>query len=108
MVTRDDGFHDAFSFHECGTTNQRMELCAVIAGLAALPPATDILVKSDSKYVVDGYNQNWKTKTNHDLWDELKDLMKHRTAELVWIPRCSEAAHAEADKLAKQASRRCN
>ena len=108
VLCHPDGFQDSYGFHECHTTNQRMELSAVIAGLAPIPRGTQVLVKSDSKYVVDGYNHHWKTKTNHDLWDELRTMMQGRNAVLTWIPRCSEPDHAKADELAKQASRRCD
>ncbi len=98
---------DTYSFHQCATTNQRMELMAVIAALAPMPLGADVLVKSDSEYVVRGHNENWRTKTNHDLWQELRGMMKGRNATLTWIPRCSEPDHVKADQLAKEASRRC-
>ena len=41
------------------TTNNRMELMAVIAGLEALNRPCDVKLYSDSKYVVDAFNQNW-------------------------------------------------
>ena len=44
------------------TTNNRMELMAVIVGLEALKKPCDVEITSDSKYVVDAFNQNWIEK----------------------------------------------
>ena len=73
------------------TTNNRMELLAVIAGLEKLKnPNTKVLVVSDSKYVVDAVNQKWifgwekknfKGVKNPDLWIRfLKIYRKHQAA----------------------------
>lgn len=93
------------------TTNNRMELLAVIAGLEKLKNVnTKVLVVSDSKYVVDAVNQKWifgwekkgfKGVKNPDLWIRfLKIYRKHQVA-FQWIKghnnhpqneRCDELA----------------
>ena len=51
------------------TTNNRMELLAVIEGLAAIRwKGAEVEVWSDSQYVVNTVTQGWKRKKNHDLW----------------------------------------
>ena len=51
------------------TTNNRMELLAVIMGLEAIRwPGATVDVWSDSQYVVNTITQGWKRKKNHDLW----------------------------------------
>ena len=69
------------------TTNNRMELMGVISGLEALTKPCEVKVVSDSKYVIDAFNQkwidswvknNWKRKSgpvlNSDLWKRLLKL----------------------------------
>ncbi len=81
------------------TTNNRMEILAVIAGLERLKEPCRVLIYSDSKYVVDAINQGWvygwkkngwrksnKEKAlNPDLWQRLLDEMKHHETEFFWV-----------------------
>ena len=86
----------------CGykkTTNNRMELMAVIAGLEALTKSCDVLVVSDSKYVTDAFNQNWiggwqkrnwkrgknEPVKNVDLWIRLLNAMKIHNVKFNWV-----------------------
>lgn len=93
------------------TTNNRMELLAVISGLEALK-TTDIPVKvySDSKYIVDAINQKWvfgwiktqfKKKKNQDLWMRWYAVQKPLNVQYIWVKghaghhyneRCDELA----------------
>ncbi|MBX2973953.1 MAG: ribonuclease HI [Flavobacteriales bacterium] len=77
------------------TTNNRMELMAVIAALEALKaPGMDVLVVSDSKYVVDAVEQGWlfgwekkrwaKVK-NPDLWKRFLQIYRQHTVKFQWI-----------------------
>jgi ribonuclease HI len=99
------------------TTNNRMELLAVIAGLEAIKKnELAITVFSDSQYVVNavekGWLRNWiKTdfkggKKNKDLWKHYHELAKKFTIRFVWVKghadnplnnRCDELATAAAD-----------
>ncbi len=77
------------------TTNNRMELWAVIAGLEALNTNEHpITIYSDSKYVVDAINKGWlrswvkkgyKGKKNVDLWKRFWELQKKFKLSFVWI-----------------------
>ncbi len=80
------------------TTNNRMELTAVIKALETLKRPCDIRLTSDSKYVLDGITkwiQNWKKRgwrtadkkpvKNEDLWRELDDLSSAHAIEWVWV-----------------------
>lgn len=72
------------------TTNNQMELTAVIEGLKALKEPCEVLVYSDSAYVVNAFNQNWiegwinnnwrnskkDPVANRELWEELIELTK--------------------------------
>lgn len=97
------------------TTNNRMELMAVIAGIEALTqPNQEILVVSDSKYVVDTIEKNWiakwvrtdfKDKKNKDLWLRYLEAAKEHHVKFKWIK--GHAGHREnerCDVLAVQAA----
>ncbi|CAN5627242.1 ribonuclease HI [soil metagenome] len=99
------------------TTNNRMELWAVIAGLEAITkPGMPITVFSDSQYIVNsvekGWLNNWiKTdfkggKKNKDLWKHYYELAKKFNIKFVWVKghstnpynnRCDELATSAAD-----------
>ena len=81
------------------TTNNRMELTAVIEALKALKSSCKITLYTDSRYVMDGITKwlpNWKTngwrtankKTpvkNIDLWQSLESLLENHQIEWVWV-----------------------
>lgn len=97
------------------TTNNRMELLAVIKGLQALKhPNQEVMVYSDSKYVVESVEKGWvfqwekkgfSGKKNPDLWKEfLKEFRKHKV-KFEWVK--GHHTHVEnnlCDKLAVSAS----
>lgn len=100
---------------EAQTTNNRMELTAVIEGLNALKKPSDVVVHTDSKYVMDGVTQwlagwkarGWKTAAkapvkNQDLWVLLDEALARHSVRWVWVK--GHAGHAEnerADALAR-------
>ncbi|MEQ8924798.1 MAG: ribonuclease HI [Fulvivirga sp.] len=77
------------------TTNNRMELLAVIVGLETLKkPGTPVTIYSDSKYVVDAVEKGWiwnwqkkgfKGKKNIDLWQRFIPLFKQHKVKFVWV-----------------------
>ena len=97
------------------TTNNRMELLAVIIGLEALKnPGSNVTVYSDSKYVVDSVEKRWvfnwekkafKGKKNPDLWIRfLKVYPKHKI-KFVWVKGHANIPENErCDTLAVEAS----
>ncbi len=97
------------------TTNNRMELLAVIAGLEALKRKNlKIVVYSDSKYVVDAINKGWiwkwearrfKNKKNPDLWKRYIQLHRMFNIEFVWVKGHANIPENErCDQLAVNAS----
>lgn len=109
---------------EENTTNNRMELMAVITALEALRRPCDVVITSDSTYVVNavtkGWLKNWearrfmKTKTtpvpNAELWKRLLAAMQPHTVRFVWVrghnghaynERCDRLAVAAAKQLCK-------
>lgn len=101
------------------TTNNRMELLAVIRGLEALKqPGRKVLIYSDSKYVVDaiekGWLWNWEKKNfakkaNADLWRMLIPLYKKHTIALRWVKGHAGIPENErCDQLAVEAAEGSN
>ena len=113
-----------FSGGEAQTTNNRMELLGAITALSALKEPCEVVLTSDSKYLVDAVNQNWaagwrakgwkksdgKPALNVDLWERLLDLLDTHKVKFVWVKghaghpyneRCDRLAVAEAEKYTK-------
>ncbi|MEQ9467557.1 MAG: ribonuclease HI [Ekhidna sp.] len=101
------------------TTNNRMELMAVIAGLEAIKkPGWNVLVVSDSKYVVDAVTKGWlkswvvkdfKGKKNRDLWERYLKASAPHDVRFQWVK--GHAGHPEnerCDQLAVEAAERKN
>jgi ribonuclease HI len=85
------------------TTNNRMEITAVIEGLRRLPPGARILLRSDSQYVVNTINHHWKRNANTDLWKELDAEIAQRKVRLEWVRgHAGDALNDRADRLALQ------
>ncbi len=92
------------------TTNNRMELTAVIEGLKALKEPCRVTVITDSKYVANGINLGWaefwkshgwrksdkKPALNPDLWDELLKLVEKHEVVFYWIK--GHAGHSENER----------
>ena len=80
---------------EENTTNNRMELCGVIEGLASLPENSIVNVYSDSQYVVHAFTKNWianwqkrefNNVKNKELWIALLDEVdKHKSVNFTWV-----------------------
>ena len=103
------------------TTNNRMELMAAIEGLSALKEPCKVKLYSDSKYLVDAYNQGWVYSwresgwrrgkdelKNPDLWERLFSLTEMHEVTFIWVKghnghgyneRCDALATGYADSL---------
>lgn len=104
---------------ESETTNNRMELMGVIAGLEALKEPCEVLITTDSKYVADSVTKGWvyswqkkgwvrsdkKPALNVDLWKRLLPLLEKHTVTFNWVK--GHAGHPEnerCDRLAVEQS----
>lgn len=104
------------------TTNNRMELTAVIEALKCLKEPCNVTLTTDSKYVCDAINKRWvfswkkngwkkadkKPALNVDLWEQLLDILDKHNVEFVWVKghnghkyneRCDELAVGEYNKI---------
>ena len=93
------------------TTNNRMELLAVITGLEALKvPGSNVVIYTDSKYVADSVEKGWvfqweakafKKKKNPDLWIRFLKAYRKHNVRFVWIKGHANNAENEiCDRLA--------
>jgi ribonuclease HI len=101
------GTEKELSGGERETTNNRMELTAVIQGLSALKEPCIVELYSDSKYVIDGLSKGWaaswrkngwkksdkKPALNPDLWEKLLNLTEIHSLRYHWVK-----GHAENEK----------
>lgn len=121
VILRYKGSSRELSGGDASTTNNRMELSAVIAGLSALKEPCDVTLYSDSKYVIDAIQKGWAVKwkangwmrnkkepaLNSDLWEKLLHLLSVHNVEFVWVK--GHAGHPEnerCDALAVQESQK--
>ena len=116
------GTEKELSGGESSTTNNRMELTAVIEGLSALKEPCVVELYSDSKYVIDGLSKGWavswrkngwkkadkKPALNPDLWEKLLNLAEMHQLRYHWVKghadnpknnRCDALAVAESKKF---------
>ncbi len=104
-VIEQNGGQVNLSGSEPQTTNNRMEMTAVIKGLEAVDPSAQVLISSDSTYVINTMTKGWKRKANHDLWEQLDRLMVSHNVSWRWVrghsgDRGNELADALATKEA--------
>ena len=116
------GHEKELSGGEAQTTNNRMELTAVLAALGLLKEPCTVKLYSDSKYVVDAIDKGWlygwqkkgwikadkKPVLNVDLWQRLLPELKRHDVHLHWVKghaeneknnRCDQLAVAESKKF---------
>lgn len=117
-----NGIEKEISGGESVTTNNRMELMAVISALRLVKEQCEIDLYSDSKYVIDGLSKGWaeswrkkgwkkadkKPALNPELWGELLDLTANHVMHYNWVRghaeneynnRCDRLAVAEREKF---------
>lgn len=117
-ILRYGGIEKELSGAVAETTNNRMELTAVIEALKALRRDCEIVIHTDSRYVMDGVQEwlpnwkknNWRTSNkksavkNIDLWQELDQLLSKHKIRWIWVK--GHNGHPEnerVDKLARDA-----
>lgn len=112
------GVSKEFSGGEARTTNNRMEMTAIIQGLSKLKERCDVTVVSDSKYVIDNIrglsiwkSRGWRTSNNKpvknkDLWEHLDELCIHQQVTFQWVRgHNGHEGNELADVLAGKAAR---
>lgn len=117
-ILRSGDYEKEFSGAEAETTNNKMELTAVIEGFKALKRPCKVILYTDSQYVANGLDKGWaaqwkangwrksdkKPAQNIELWDELLTLIEPHEIQIIWLK--GHAGHPEnerCDKLAVSA-----
>ena len=100
------------------TTNNRMELLGPIVALSKLKKPEEVVITTDSRYVIDGIDKgwakkwkknNWKTASkkdvkNRELWIRLDEAIKDKNISWVWVKgHAGNAGNEQADYLARSA-----
>lgn len=121
VILRYGEYEKKLSGGEEKTTNNRMELTAVIEGLKALNQRCRVEIYSDSKYFIDAVNQGWavnwrrngwmrnkKDKAlNPDLWEELLNLLAEHDVTLHWVKgHNGNPENEECDRMAVEQSKK--
>lgn len=119
VILERDGHEKELSGGFRRTTNNRMEILAVIVGLEALTERCSVTVFSDSRYVVDAIEKGWARKwqangwmrnrqaraVNPDLWQRLLAVLDKHEVELRWVRgHAGNAGNVRADRLAVAAA----
>ena len=97
------------------TTNNRMELLAVIVSLEVLKATSEVMIWSDSKYVVDSVEKGWvygwekknfKNRINSDLWIRFLKIYRKHKVSFTWIKgHAGHPGNERADQLAVMAAK---
>ena len=109
-VLRYNGREKELSGGEIKTTNNRMELTAVIEALGCLKEPCSVTLTTDSKYVADAISKGWavswqkngwrkadkKPALNSDLWEKLLNLLKTHDVTINWVK--GHAGHPENER----------
>ncbi len=109
-ILRFGEYQKELSGGEKNTTNNRMELTAVIEALKALKEPCEVVITTDSKYVSDavtlGWAENWrkngwkkadkKPALNIDLWEQLLELLAQHKVTFNWVK--GHAGHIENER----------
>src|SRR5712692_8105155 len=85
LILEPDGSERELSGSDPSTTNNRMELTAVIEALRAVAPGVEVTVRSDSQYVVKTMTLGWKRRENVDLWQQLDAEVAQRKVNFEWV-----------------------
>lgn len=122
VILRYNGKEKTLSGGEAETTNNRMEILAVIKALEALKEKCNIELYTDSQYVCNAINKGWAQKwkgnnwkrnknepaLNSDLWEVLLNLLEKQNVKFNWVKghagheeneRCDTLARTEAQKF---------
>lgn len=104
VIIHDSGKEEKIFGSDPETTNNRMEITAVIKSLEKVNEKNNIKIYSDSTYVINTITKNWKRNVNNDLWGVLDKLIEGRDIQWEWVKGHSGDKYNDiADKLAVDA-----
>ena len=105
MLVGSDASRLEFSGAADPTTNNRMEITAAIEALRRLPPGLEVMIRTDSQYLVNTMTLGWKRRENLDLWKILDAEVAQRKVHWEWVRGHSgDTFYERADVLARNAA----
>jgi ribonuclease HI len=105
VILSPDGASTELSGHQPATTNNRMEITAAIEALSHLPRGAEVVLRSDSEYVVNTMTRNWKRNANLELWRRLDTETASRKVTFEWVRgHGDDPLNQRADELAQMAA----
>ena len=101
VIILENGIKTTIGGNEKQTTNNRMEITAVIEGLKKISKKTTIKIFSDSTYVINTMTKNWKRNKNKDLWNILDNEVLDKDIVWEWVKgHAGNQFNEEADHIA--------
>ncbi len=106
LIIDDQKIETEISGFESNTTNNRMELLAVIKSIEKIEDGSAINLYSDSQYVINSITKNWKKEKNVDLWNELEKVLVNKSVQWFWVRGHSDNEfNNRVDRLARNSSK---
>jgi ribonuclease HI len=84
-IIENDGYEYYFSDKNSRTTNNRMELTAVIEAISSVKKNQECTIFSDSQLIINCATGKWKRKANLDLWTEYDKFCKNKIINFEWV-----------------------
>ena len=85
VIVEENGYEYYFADGDPSTTNNRMELTAVIEAVSLLKQGQECLIYSDSQLTINCATGKWKRKANLDLWEEYEEFSKNKKIKFEWV-----------------------
>lgn len=106
MIVHPDGKEIELSGGVSRTTNNRMELMAAIKALKQIESGSEVVLRSDSQWLINTMNRGWKRNFHRDLWQELDAETGARKVTYQWVRgHAGDPLNQRADALAQAAAK---
>ena len=106
LIIDDQKIETEISGFDLNTTNNRMELLAVIKSIEKIEDGSAINLYSDSQYVINSITKNLKKEKNVDLWNELEKVLVNKSVQWFWVRGHSDNEfNNRVDRLARNTSK---
>jgi ribonuclease HI len=101
FIIENDGCEFYLVGSEKITTNNRMELTAIIEGISCVKENEECTIYTDSQLCINCATGKWKKKSNLDLWEQYENVSKNKNIKFIWVKGHSGNKYNEiVDKLA--------
>jgi len=109
VIIEEDGREYYLSDKNSCTTNNRMELTAVVEGISSVKENQECIIFSDSQLTINCATGKWKRKANLDLWKEYDKVSKNKIINFEWVKAHNGNKYNEiVDELAYNEAKNAN